>query len=90
MYWKFDEKRARELFRNSGNDIIVANAEAEKDKKADDDPFYAVFELGNVRNEILPLIAKHNADLALELLTQTRPAKITEALAKASQPNAKQ
>ncbi len=33
LYWKFDEKRARELFRSAGNDIVVANAEAEKEKK---------------------------------------------------------
>ena len=38
----------------------------------------------------MPLIAKHDADLALELLVQTRPAKLAEALAKATQPNAKQ
>lgn len=36
------------------------------------------------------MIAKHDADLALELLVQTRPAKMTEALAKATDPNAKQ
>ena len=36
------------------------------------------------------MIAKHDADLAIELLAQTRPAKIAEALAKAAQPNAKQ
>ena len=90
LYWKFDEKRARELFRNSANDILVANLEAEKDKKADDDPYAGVFEFDNVRNDILPLVAKHDADLALELLVQTRSTKIAEALAKATQPNAKQ
>lgn len=90
LYWKFDEKRARELFRNSANDILVANLEAEKDKKADDDPYSGIFEFSDIRSEILPLIAKHDADLALELLVQTRSAKLTEALAKATQPNAKQ
>ena len=90
MSWKFDEKRARELFRNSGNEILLANAEAEKDKKVEDDPFYAVFDFNDIRNEILPLIAKHDADLALELLAQTRSAKLAEEMAKASQPNAKQ
>jgi len=90
LYWKFDEKRARELFRNSGNEILLANAESEKEKKAEDDPFYAVFEFSNIRNEVLPLVAKHDAELALELMVQTRTAKITEALVKASLPNAKQ
>ncbi|HEY0658879.1 MAG TPA: hypothetical protein VGD05_10410 [Pyrinomonadaceae bacterium] len=90
LYWKFDEKRARELFRNSGNEILLANVESEKEKKAEDDPFYAVFDFSNIRNEVLPLVAKHDAELALELLVQTRTAKIAEALVKAAQPNAKQ
>ena len=27
LYWKFDEKRARDLFRRSGNEILAANAD---------------------------------------------------------------
>ncbi len=90
MYWKFDEKRAREMFRNAGNEILLANAEIEKDKKADDDPFYVVFDLSDIRGEILPLVAKRDAEMALEMLAQTRTAKITEAMNKAALPNAKQ
>ena len=90
LYWRFDEKRARALFRDAADEIIAANAEAEKEKKDSDDPYYAFYEFGGVRNQILPFIAKHDADLALELLVQTRPANIAEALAKAAQPNAKQ
>jgi hypothetical protein len=90
LYWKYDEKRARELFRNSGGEILVANSEADKDKKDSDDPYSGVFEFSNIRNDILPMIAKHDADLALEMLVQTRPAKLVEAMTKAAQPNAKQ
>ncbi len=90
LYWKFDEKRARELFRSSANDIMVANVETERDKKANDDPYANIFDFDDVRNQILPMIAKHDADLALEMLAQTRSAKLTEELAKATQPNAKQ
>ncbi len=90
LYWKFDEKRARELFRSSANDMVVANVEAEKDKKASDDPYMQVFDFDSVRNQALPMIAKHDADLALELLVQTRTAQLTAELAKATQPNAKQ
>jgi hypothetical protein len=86
LYWKFDEKRARELFRSAANDIVVSNAEAEKEKKETDDTFGQIYEFNDTRNQILPMIAKHDADLALELLVQTRPAKITEALAKATDP----
>ncbi|HEX8195371.1 MAG TPA: hypothetical protein VF571_04095 [Pyrinomonadaceae bacterium] len=90
LYWKFDEKRARELFRNSANDVIAGNLEAEKEKKDSDDPFMQLYDFSDVRGEVLPLIAKHDADLALELLVQTRSAKLAEELAKAAQPNAKQ
>ncbi len=93
LYWKFDEKRGRELFRNAGNEILLSNSEGDKEKKDDDNPFAEFWDsdgLGNIRNEVLPLIAKHDADMALELLVQTRPAKINEALINASAPNAKQ
>lgn len=90
LYWKFDEKRARKLFRDAANDLIVKNGEAEKEKKESDDPYFGVYEWGDVRNQILPLVAKHDADLALEMLVQTRPTKLSEAIAKAALANAKQ
>jgi hypothetical protein len=90
LYWKFDEKRARELFRSAGNEIVAANAEAEKEKKETDDPLAQLYEFNDTRNQVLPMIAKRDADLALELLALTRTAKMTEMLAKASDPNAKQ
>jgi hypothetical protein len=90
LYWKFDEKRARALFRDAGNEIMLANAEAEKEKKSDDNPYTQIFNFSDNRTEILPLIAKHDADLALEIMTQTRSAELVEALTKAAQPNAKQ
>lgn len=90
LYWKFDEKRARELFRNAGDELVTVNVEADKEKKDTDDPYFQVFEFDSTRSQILPMIAKHDADLALELLVQTRTAKMAEALAKAAQPNAKQ
>jgi hypothetical protein len=89
LYWKFDEKRARALFRDAANEIINATAEAEKEKKDNEDPFYFEFGFGGIRHQILPLIAKHDADLALETMLQTRPAPVAEAMAKAAQPNAK-
>jgi hypothetical protein len=91
LYWKFDEKRARSLFRDMANEILAANEEAEKEKKKDDDPFAGLWDFnGDARGDTLPMLAKHDADLALELLVQTRPAKLAEAMAKAAQPNSKQ
>jgi hypothetical protein len=91
LYWKFDEKRARELFRNCESEILTANEEADKEKKENEDLYSGVFiDFGNIRNEILPLIAKHDADLALQMLSSTRPVKLAEAMIKAAQPDAKQ
>src|SRR5215203_1223720 len=90
LYWKFDEKRARELFRRCEGELIATNAESDKDKKENEDLYAGVFEFGTARSEILPFIAKHDADLALEMLVSTRPVKLTEAMAKAAQPNTRQ
>jgi hypothetical protein len=91
LFWKFDEKRSRQLFRDMANDIIVSNQEAEKEKKDRDDPgmFYEM-DFENLRSDLLPFVAKHDADMALEMLVQTRPAKVTEAMAKAAQPKQKE
>jgi hypothetical protein len=87
LYWKFDEKRARELFRNAANDILAANVETEKERKASDDLYSEIYNFeDNNRSEILPLIAKHDADFALDLLVQTRSTKLADAMAKAAQP----
>lgn len=91
LYWKFDQKRARDLFRSAGNELLAGNTQKEADKKDSTDPYAEVFDFDlDSRADVLPLIAKHDADLALELLVQTRPAKLQESLAKALQPNAKQ
>jgi hypothetical protein len=91
LYWKFDEKRARELFRSCESEILAANEEADKEKKENEDLYAGVFEFGgSIRSEILPMIGKHDADLALQMLVSTRPAKLTEAMMKAVLPNAKQ
>jgi hypothetical protein len=88
LYWKFDEKRSRQLFRDMANDIIVANQDAEKEKKEGDNPGM-YFDFDDLRSTLLPLVAKHDADTALEMLVQTRPTKVTEALAKAAKPSQK-
>ncbi len=89
LYWKFDEKRAREFFRDAANDIIVDIAEAEKESKSNDSPYTENYIYSSVRYEVLPLVAKHDGELALELLVLTRPAKLAAELAKALLPNAK-
>lgn len=90
LFWKFDEKRSRELFRNAAAEILTFNQENEKEKRESTDAYAEVFDWSTeARNEILPLVAKHDAELAFELLLQTRPTKLSEAIARASLPTAK-
>lgn len=90
LYWKFDEKRARELFRNAAAEILVFNQDAEKERRESTDAYGEIFDYsGDPRGEILPLAAKHDAELALEMLLQTRSARLADAIAKMSLPGAK-
>ncbi len=89
LYWKFDEKRSRELFRNAAAEILIFNQDVEKEKRDNTDPYFEMFDSNDVRGQILPLIAAHDAELALDLLIQTRPVRLAEAMMKAAQPNAK-
>ncbi|MGB7068872.1 MAG: hypothetical protein WBD22_05210 [Pyrinomonadaceae bacterium] len=92
LFWKFDKQRAIHLFRASGNEIILANEEAEKAAQESKSPFEGIFNLGgsDVRNQAIPLIAKRDAELALSTLRQSRTPKLAEAMAKAAGPSARQ
>lgn len=83
LYWRFDEKRARLLFGTMANEIVNANAEAEKIKKDGDNRYSASYDsFSRLRYEILPLVGAHDANLALEYLVQTRPPDMAVALSK--------
>ncbi|HVF48221.1 MAG TPA: hypothetical protein VNA17_11705, partial [Pyrinomonadaceae bacterium] len=91
LYWKFDDKRSRELFRSAAGEIVAHNLEVEREKleSAGSDPYMYVYEfvdVNDVRPEVLPMIAARDAGLALELLFQTRPASLTAAMARAGEP----
>ena len=83
LIWKFDEKRARKLFRDSANEIITYNQENEKERSESTDPYIDLYSgQFDPRGEILPLVAKHDAETALDMLLQTRPTKLAEAMAR--------
>lgn len=84
LYWKYDEKRARQLFRNAATELTTYNQETERDRRDSSDPYIDLYNWGDPRTDILPLVAKHDAELALEMLVQTRSAKLNEALLRAS------
>ena len=89
LYWKFDEKRSRDLFRSAGNEIVSHNAEAERERRDNNEPFIEMFDMNDPRGQVLPLVAKNDAELALDMLTQTRPASLADAMLKAAAPDAR-
>ena len=84
IYWKIDEKRARELFKTAASEIITYNAETEKERAESTQPDYNIYDQDDPRNDVLQLIAKHDVDLALEILLQTRSARLAESMARAA------
>lgn len=89
-YWKYDEKRSRDLFRNAAAELVAYNLELEREKRENSNLYADVFEIVNQsRSDILPLVAKRDPELALELLIQTRSAKLSAAILKSSLPNAR-
>ncbi|HVQ56358.1 MAG TPA: hypothetical protein VMS29_06350, partial [Pyrinomonadaceae bacterium] len=87
LYWKFDEKRSRDLFRSAANELLAYNIETEREKRESTEPNFEFFDMSDPRGQILPLVAKNDADLALDMLAQTRSAALAEAMLRASAPD---
>ncbi len=80
IFWKFDEKRARQLFQTSIDNLIIAQKEAELDKKS-----YVrrndLLIFGGTRRKILESIVYHDAKLAFDLLRKSRSVTVIDAFA---------
>ena len=83
LLWKRDEKRARQLFRQSADEIIITNNAPPDNTSAT--MFIALARNSSPRQDILMTIAGRDPELALELLYVTRPANVAAALAAYSQ-----
>lgn len=82
LLWKRDEKRARQLFRQSADEIVASNNAPPDTKSAvSDNTFFTMGRNSSPRADILRTIAARDPELALELLYITRPANIAAALA---------
>ena len=80
--WESDEKRSRELFKKSIDELISTQNELQKLKNPEK---YNNLYYGNTpRRVILGLIAEHDAEFALEQLLKSRPQIISEILQKYS------
>lgn len=89
LYWKYDEKKSRDLFRNAASEILAYNVDFERERRDSTEMFGDFFDPSDPRGQVLPLVAKNDAELALELMVQTRPAALAESMLKASAPDAR-
>lgn len=78
MLWKRDEKRARQLFRQAGDEVVATNNAPSENTNSQMIGFGRNF---SPRQDILTRLAARDPEFALELLYITRPANIAAALA---------
>jgi len=78
-FWRNDEKRAREFFQTAVNELIVAQTQAEANKKQAS-MLYSLINGVSPRQEILTMIAARDAEFALDAFYKSRPPKITTVL----------
>lgn len=81
LLWKRDEKRARQLFRQSADEIVASNSAPAETNSSSDGFIFGSGRNVSPRADILRTIAARDAELALELLYITRPANVAGALA---------
>lgn len=79
LLWKRDEKRARRLFRSAAEEVMLAQAEFEN---IQEEIPTGTMQLTQARYQILQTVARRDAELALELLITTRPARIAAEMQK--------
>lgn len=79
LIWKKDQKRSRELFRSSADELIQGAAQP-KEKSGDMFEEFSYWQQRSPRRVIMLLAAGRDADLALELLKKTRPADLQAAI----------
>lgn len=88
LYWKFDEKKARDLFRSAASEVLAYNLDTEREKRESTEMYAEFLDMNDPRTQVLPLVGKNDPEFALELLFQTRPASLAEAMLKAAAPDA--
>jgi thioredoxin-like negative regulator of GroEL len=83
LIWQFDAKQARALFQNAVGELLNAQTLAEADRK--NIGYQNDLLTGQTtRPQILNAVASRDAELALEYLYKTRPAKISQVMSASS------
>ncbi|MFT3746489.1 MAG: hypothetical protein QM785_19635 [Pyrinomonadaceae bacterium] len=92
IYWRYDSKRSRDLFRTGSGELLNYQADAERERleNVGQNPMMPVdpFDPADPRYEFLSLVGGRDPELGLELMAQTRSAGIADAMAKIAQQQA--
>lgn len=85
LFWKTDQKRARSLFKDAANELVLGNQiPKEKGKTYYDD--YDWWQDVSPRRPVLLMVAAYDADLALDMLLDTRPPDLQASIDAYNQP----
>lgn len=76
--WASDQKRAQDLFEDSINELLAAQAEAEMERRQGRQNELLTGQ--TTRPQVMQTIAAHNADFALRSLYRTRPTAVERAM----------
>jgi hypothetical protein len=90
IYWRYDSKRSREIFRGVAGELLNHQADYEREKQENTmqgvlPGFVQPFDPNDPRLDVLNLIGGRDPELGLELMAQTRPPAIAEAMARIAQ-----
>lgn len=85
LFWKTDQKKARSLFRDAANELVLG-IQVPKEKAKDYYEDYSWWEDISPRQPVLLIIAASDPELALEMLLETRPPDLQAAVNAYNQP----
>jgi hypothetical protein len=85
LFWKTDQKKARSLFKDAGAELVLGNQiPKEKAKSYYED--YGWWQDASPRRAVLLMVAAYDADLALDMLLETRPPDLQTSIDAYNQP----
>lgn len=85
LFWKTDQKKARSLFRDAASELVLG-IQIPKEKAQTYFEDYDFWRDVSPRRTILLLVAAYDAELALEMLLETRPPDLEAAIEAYNQP----
>jgi hypothetical protein len=88
ILWTTDSKRSRELFRSGAGELNNYQAEAERERLAALNPNEPPADADSPRFDFINLVGNRDAELALEIMQQTRTPGLADAMVRLEQQRA--